>query len=329
MGTPRPLSNRSETLAIDGNTLYKHPIHYYDDGNLIFIVEDEVYRVHRSILTRRSSVMKDMITVGNPSGKETPSGIPPQRHQTSFDGVPVVVLNDGIDDFALMLDFIYPPQISLSINPLLPLTKCMDMIRLADKYEVSDLRNWAVAQLEAKLPTSADTLQLLSTYNDPVVGAQVIALCNQTLIPQFLPLAFYTLATTEWTMEPSICSAVLTSLSPEDQHRIMAGRVALQQYTMDCLYKMPASGFQGIIRSCCSGTLLSSDPERWKELLLHPLEEVESRLSSNQFDTFCEGRCRGIMVRNLKTFRSTLIGRLPRIFGLDQRGSTPSSFVVA
>lgn len=71
------------------------PQYYFDDGNIVLIAEDRVFRVHKGILSMYSSIFKDMLGLPQPSGSET------------IDGCPAVHLPDSAYHIDLLLETIY------------------------------------------------------------------------------------------------------------------------------------------------------------------------------------------------------------------------------
>ncbi|KZP10455.1 hypothetical protein FIBSPDRAFT_833449 [Athelia psychrophila] len=51
----------------------RHPNLYLEDGNIIFLVENTLYRVHRHFFVRQSPVFRDMLSV--PSGSDKEEGL--------------------------------------------------------------------------------------------------------------------------------------------------------------------------------------------------------------------------------------------------------------
>lgn len=71
---------------------------WFDDGNIILIAEDTPFKVHRSLLSNKSEVFRDMFSL-------------PQPHilddSELMDGVPVVYMSDNWRDLAFVLKALY------------------------------------------------------------------------------------------------------------------------------------------------------------------------------------------------------------------------------
>lgn len=62
------LSLSSETMSERplAETLVRHPTLWLDDGNVVLVVENTGFRVHRGILSKHSDVFRDMFSVPQP-----------------------------------------------------------------------------------------------------------------------------------------------------------------------------------------------------------------------------------------------------------------------
>lgn len=75
--------------------LKKHPELWWEDGNVILVTEKTGFKVHRSIVSRKSSVFNDMFAVSGTSTQDT------------FEDIPIVHLSDNAEEFAYFLDAMY------------------------------------------------------------------------------------------------------------------------------------------------------------------------------------------------------------------------------
>jgi len=93
--------SRSESSDISQNptTPKHHPEYYFDDGNIIFLVENVLFCVHRHFLVRDSVVFRDMLSVPTGGIDKTPEGL--------SDESPIVVHTVKSIDFERMLWMFY------------------------------------------------------------------------------------------------------------------------------------------------------------------------------------------------------------------------------
>ncbi|KAG9042819.1 hypothetical protein FS837_010329 [Tulasnella sp. UAMH 9824] len=220
----------SNPLTIGGRMYLKHQRHWYEEGNIAFLVERTAFRLHGSVLSRRSTVMANLISVPRPSPSNSLTDS--NNQDIIIDGVPFVVLHDKAKDFAHMLDFIYPNALPAAQTGHLGVHDLMGMVRLAGKYMVDDLLEWAISNLDTKFLLRLDhrsfakALKDEKRYSDPEFCVKVIQFSRECSLPQFLPLAFYALATKDWSALPGAVTC-LQELSLDDQCRIHEGRVVL------------------------------------------------------------------------------------------------------
>ena len=73
---------------------------WFDDGNVILIAEGTSFKVHKSVLSSKSYVFKDMFSIPQPT-------IPSETDMMHHDGVPVVYMTDTWRDLTCILGVIY------------------------------------------------------------------------------------------------------------------------------------------------------------------------------------------------------------------------------
>ncbi|KAG8941569.1 hypothetical protein FRC04_004150 [Tulasnella sp. 424] len=320
-------STTDHEVVVIGETEYqRHSTHYYEDGNFIFTVESTAFRLFQGILTRRSAVIKDML--GLPQPKQPDNMDESNSKQLFLDGVPVVQLQDQASDFALLLDFMFP-RTCLSY-PSVDWRGLLKLIQIAQKYGVEDVCTLAGKRLAKILPTVSGGGQDLSVYKDPLTAVEVIESCRFSCLPTFLPLAFYSLATMEWNNADTIESGALGRLSHRDQVRVHQGRAALQAEVMKKAFVRWENATGAGTRQCAycnrgmKGKLWSTqdDPLRWKELLMHPLEELDKRAQLHTLSHLCPDTCRRNFVAENGTLRKELLQVLAASFTLNDE-TTP------
>lgn len=285
-GATTPAASVSIDTRSSVRSLSKHPMHYYKDGDVAFVVEDYVFRLHRSILEAQSNAMKDLYSIGEVDGKQ----------DKIFDGVIAVRLNDSSKDFSNVLDIVYKHRPTISNHALSPdnqisatssssrkklanlkVDELVGVIRVAWKYELEDIANEAVSRIDRLLPlTERQDIPKLSVYKADsglALAANVINLSRECQLPRFAPMAFYALATAEWTTDDfQALSSVFPILSAQMHLRLNAGRVGLQKALM---------GRVVTSQERCSGCSSRpwSDPTK---VILHPLETLSQQGTENE-----------------------------------------------
>ncbi|KAL1742354.1 hypothetical protein HDZ31DRAFT_43434 [Schizophyllum fasciatum] len=121
----------------------------FDDGNIIITAEDSRFRVHRSILSARSSFFASLFA------------LPPHRDNPTWEGLPVIELPDKAFEVAHFLRAIFDsgsfegPSTNVAVQPTKARTRQIAAIlRLAHKYDVPYLRRRALTHAAAIYPRS-------------------------------------------------------------------------------------------------------------------------------------------------------------------------------
>lgn len=79
---------------------------WFNDGNIVIVVEDKGFRVHKGILSQHSVVFKDMFAAETPLGSGM-LGCAGSVHD-EVDGIPAVQLQgDSPTDFSNFLKLVY------------------------------------------------------------------------------------------------------------------------------------------------------------------------------------------------------------------------------
>ena len=75
----------------------RHPDLWFDDGSIVLNVETTLFRVHRTTLSKHSTVFEDMFSIPQPPD------------QATIEGCPIVKKPDSARDFAYLLKALYDP----------------------------------------------------------------------------------------------------------------------------------------------------------------------------------------------------------------------------
>lgn len=71
---------------------------WFDDGNIILVAEKTPFKVHRSLLSQRSEVLKDILSIPQP---------PVPDKSEIMDGVPIVRVSDTRKELSYVLCALY------------------------------------------------------------------------------------------------------------------------------------------------------------------------------------------------------------------------------
>ncbi|KAI0046419.1 hypothetical protein FA95DRAFT_1606922 [Auriscalpium vulgare] len=134
----------------------RHTNLWYDDGNIVLSTGNMLFRVHRSILSRHSPVLADITSAYSPGRAASSS------EDADIDGCPIVHLMEDSEDITHMLHGIYDYR-HYADRKQLPFAVVSAWYRMGDEYEVTYLRDAALARLAACYPTTLaayDKMQL-------------------------------------------------------------------------------------------------------------------------------------------------------------------------
>ncbi|CAK5271756.1 unnamed protein product [Mycena citricolor] len=188
------------------------------DGDIVLRVEGCGMRVHRRIL-RCSSVFGDMFSLPQPSHLDV----------EQVDGCASVTLaGDKVHDWDVALKWLYEKDAFLA--QIVTFDTIAGALRLGTKYDMEELRGWAIAQLLLRWPEDVAEMRLTSLPH----AAEAIALARECSVARILPAAFYALSVQKFSTLAdggrSHCA-----LSPPDLRRLLAGREALQDVLLRIL----------------------------------------------------------------------------------------------
>ncbi|KAI0258189.1 hypothetical protein BC834DRAFT_926579 [Gloeopeniophorella convolvens] len=110
--------------------------YYLSDGSCIILVENTLFNVHRTMLSKDSSSFGSMFTL--------PQGDQPAEGQS--DQNPVVLMGDTVSQFRNFLWALYalPHELLQVHSNLANLTRLIDIARISNKYSFKSLETWAL-----------------------------------------------------------------------------------------------------------------------------------------------------------------------------------------
>jgi hypothetical protein len=212
-----------------------------DDGDLLLIVKDHVFKLRRATLSC-SEIFRDMFTFAHPSPED------------SFEDCTVIHLTDEPQDWMLLLQCLDNSHGNFWEKDEPTYDTIASILRLATKYEVPEVRACATAKLHEVWPppTSLETMdeRAFSPHR-----ADAVALARQCDLPEILPAIFYSLA-----VDYAHTHVLPGRLSEAvDQRRLVTGVARLDAFLANALQCAQALGCCERCRACVG--------ERWKTLL--------------------------------------------------------------
>ncbi|PPQ99775.1 hypothetical protein CVT24_009677 [Panaeolus cyanescens] len=133
---------------VDRESITRHPRFYFPDGNVIFQIENTLFRVHRYFFQRDSPVFEGMFSLPPPLG-EIPEGESEDR--------PIHLTGVSAKDFEKFLSILYPKDFSRS--EITSVADWTSVLTIANQFDFSNLFQLAKTKLRPIL-SSAQSIAL-------------------------------------------------------------------------------------------------------------------------------------------------------------------------
>jgi len=231
----------------------RHPDLWFSDGSVILQAQRTQFRVHMSLLSRRSLFFHDMFSLPQPLNTRTNSA----TATTSAEGCPLVILHDSPEDLSNLLIALYDGP-TFGNNDRDDFRVISGILRLANKYMIDSLRAEAIAHLSIAWPLSLkgwDVREEIASFYEADTGMQhayrypspidIINIAREVNAPSLLPSAFYDLSRYHLTqIFESASDDVLqtssgsASLSLPDIQCLVLGKETSQQYITSLIQSM-------------------------------------------------------------------------------------------
>ncbi|KAI0342995.1 hypothetical protein BDW22DRAFT_1356551 [Trametopsis cervina] len=229
----RPSAATGDEHVKDAPHYVRHSDLWFVDGSVVLQAEQTRFRVHMSVLSRRSLFFHDMFSLPQPPSQPSTSS-----DTSTVDGCPLVILHDSAHDLANLLIAFYDGP-TFGDNDPDDFRVVSGILRLATKYTVDSLREEALAHLHVAWPIALkawDTREEVASMYEAETAAQhgqrypspidVINLAREINAPSLLPVAFYDLSRYHF-------SQIFET--PEDALRGLSGSASLSLQDMQCL----------------------------------------------------------------------------------------------
>ncbi|KDQ56538.1 hypothetical protein JAAARDRAFT_194538 [Jaapia argillacea MUCL 33604] len=178
MATEQPPVKRNRTDAAE-NEPHKSPSRsevWYPDGNIVPLAQTTLFKVHKSILSDNSEILRDMFTLSQPT------------EESDIEGCPVVTLFDSALQVEHMLKALYnrrdQPQ---------PGAATYALARIAHKYKIDHLFEDAIHRLRLRFPSTLssflDMPAIISDF-DEFSCLETLLLARELDVPSLLPVAY-------------------------------------------------------------------------------------------------------------------------------------------
>ncbi|CAE7149223.1 unnamed protein product [Rhizoctonia solani] len=151
-----------KTTTPDNQPTYSmDPDYYFEDGSVILLVQDVLFKVHASLLKAQSQVFQDMFTM--------PAGDATIRIEGSSNQYPIVIPQVEPSQFRKLMQMIYSPASSAFHSSLYPtsnddssletkawsaFTFYLDVATLCHRFGMVEMENWTKKKLQTLILSS-------------------------------------------------------------------------------------------------------------------------------------------------------------------------------
>ncbi|KAG8691088.1 hypothetical protein FRC11_006911 [Ceratobasidium sp. 423] len=163
----------------------RHPKYFHPTGDIDLQAHSVLFRVHRKILCRSSSVFKDMFDLARAESAEDSSATPSDDNTR-------IVLHDNPDELAFLFAVMYK-------HPIDPenIKHYLQLVLLGHKYDIPTLVKTCRDHIISRLPTGfrASGYKARSRYSkDRTLIPLALRAAQLVEIPSIVPWAMYTLS---------------------------------------------------------------------------------------------------------------------------------------
>ncbi|OAX44325.1 hypothetical protein K503DRAFT_852740 [Rhizopogon vinicolor AM-OR11-026] len=133
---------RSVTVSEEPKDPVRDETYYMSDGSCILLVQNTLFNVHRTILSKDQSSFGPMFTL--PQGEST---------EGLSDDNPIVLQGDSVQEFRHFLWALYalPSELVTLRSPKADLNRLIDIAKLSSKYSFKSTETWALDAIQELL----------------------------------------------------------------------------------------------------------------------------------------------------------------------------------
>ncbi|KAI0638142.1 hypothetical protein C8Q77DRAFT_1089605 [Trametes polyzona] len=146
--------HESQLAPID-TRVWKHRDYFFADGNVIIQVEDVLYKLHRSLLSKHSPVFRELFMVPQPEGSA----------EGCAEDTPIVLSGIEAVNFTRFLSLLYPS--ALGYCSITTVDEWLSVMDQADRWQVDSLREHAISQLRGRYIEPLQKIMIWHRYNLP------------------------------------------------------------------------------------------------------------------------------------------------------------------
>ncbi|KAI0087776.1 hypothetical protein BDY19DRAFT_892283 [Irpex rosettiformis] len=151
----------------------RDPTYYISDGNSVFLVENTLFKVHRSTLMKDKSAFETMFQLSSETDSSRSDMSATQSTEGDADENPIRLQGDTADEFRALLWSLYalPHELVTALTPEADITPMYNLARIANKYQFRSLESWALSSLYTYFSRPGAFDNILTTH-PPVPPSQ-------------------------------------------------------------------------------------------------------------------------------------------------------------
>ncbi|KAK7028830.1 hypothetical protein VNI00_014843 [Paramarasmius palmivorus] len=151
--------------------------YYFEDGSCVLLVQDTLFNVHRTMLSKDNSSFSTMFTL--PQGTTEAEG--------RSDDNPIILTGDKPSEFRHFLWALYaiPPDLCQVTSSGADLTLLIDIARISNKYSFKSMETWALDAIQSYVERKPSPLFLSLAGQGALAlsGAETSLATNPTPVP--------------------------------------------------------------------------------------------------------------------------------------------------
>ncbi|EDR01759.1 uncharacterized protein LACBIDRAFT_333018 [Laccaria bicolor S238N-H82] len=295
---------------------------WFDDGSVVIQAEQTQFRVHRSMLSRHSSVFRDMFSVPQPPGDQEPV----------IEGCSIVHVSESSLDWKNLLTLMYDNLRAYRSDDPMPISLIAVMLRLGKKYDMEHFLKEAVARLQYEFPRNlsdwdsiCDQPFLKIAPSGDLVLLDITILAREARIQSILPLAYFLFCRGEEQMKQVFLiydtEYGTKAIAPPDLQKILVlGREGMLRGIMDNTYGWLADDKCIPHTSCKRPTLCAAARLKLLLKVCIPIPDVEIALDqwnkAEHATDLCDTCAKQAEIR-YRIGRQEFWSELPSYFDLD------------
>jgi len=127
----------------------RDPMYYIVDGNSVFLVENTLFKVHRSTLMKDKSAFETMFQLSSETDSSRSDSSATVSTEGDADDNPIRLQGDTADEFRALLWSLYalPHELLTALTPEADCTQLFNLGRITSKYQFRSLEAWALSAL--------------------------------------------------------------------------------------------------------------------------------------------------------------------------------------